>query len=344
MRKIAQRKMDAADQKKVIFSGIQPTGNITIGNYLGAIRNWRSLQNQYDSIFCVVDMHAITVRQDPAELRQKTLQLLSLYLACGLEADKCTFFIQSHVPAHAELAWVLNSLAYTGELGRMTQFKEKSKAHPNNVNMGLMGYPVLMASDILLYNTNLVPVGADQKQHLEITRVLAQRFNARYSPTFEVPEPYIPTVGSKIFSLQNPTAKMSKSDENENAMINMLDDPDTIMRKFKRAVTDSGSEVKFAKGKDGINNLLTIYSLCTNKTIKQAEKEMAGKGYGEFKTIVAEAVIETLRPIQEQAKRHFADKAYLEETMKKGAEKANYLANKTLSKVYRKIGFVPRVR
>lgn len=336
--------MEENTAKKVLFSGIQPTGNITIGNYLGVMRNWRSLQSEYDSIFCVVDMHAITIRQEPAVLRSKTMQLLALYLACGLDADKCTFFIQSHVPAHAELTWILNCLSYVGELGRMTQFKEKSKEHKDNVNMGLMDYPVLMASDILLYNTNLVPVGADQKQHLELARLLAQRFNARYSPTFEVPEPYIPTVGGKIFSLQNPTAKMSKSDENENAMVNMFDDADTIMRKFKRAVTDSDNQIKFAKGKDGINNLLAIYSLFTDKTIKQAEKEMEGKGYGEFKVLVAEAVIASLSPIQKEAARILTDKSFMESIMKKGAEKANTMAGKTLGKVYRKIGFVPRIR
>lgn len=331
--------------KKVIFSGIQPTGRITIGNYLGSLKNWIGMQEEFNSIFCVVDMHSITVNQVPAELRKNTFDLLALYLACGLDPQKSILFVQSHVSAHAELAWVLNTIAYVGEMGRMTQFKDKSRKHADNINMGLMDYPVLMASDILLYQTDLVPVGIDQKQHVELARDLAQRFNNKYSPTFVVPDCYTPKVGAKIMSLQEPTAKMSKSDENENAVITMFDDKDAVLRKFRRAVTDSDGEIRFdTQNKPGISNLLSIYCCFTGKTVEQAQDEFAGKGYGDFKTAVAESVIEGISPIQAEQRRIAADKAYLEQVLKEGADKASRIANRTLDKVYRKVGFIPKAR
>ncbi len=331
--------------KKVIFSGIQPTGKITIGNYLGSIKNWIPMQEEFDSIFCVVDMHSITVNQIPAELRKNTYDLLALYLACGLDPQKSILFVQSHVPAHAELAWVLNTITYVGEMNRMTQFKDKSRKHADNINMGLMDYPVLMASDILLYQTDLVPVGIDQKQHVELARDIAQRFNNRYSPTFVVPECYTPKIGAKIMSLQEPTAKMSKSDENENAVVTMLDDKDAIIRKFKRAVTDSDTEVRFdVENKPGVSNLLSIYSCFTGKTIEQAQNEFSGKGYGDFKIKVAESVIEGIAPIQSEQQRIAKDKAYMDEVLKDGAMRACRIAYKTLDKVYKKVGFIPKIR
>ena len=328
--------------KKILFSGIQPSGFITIGNYIGAIKNWLDLQNEYDCYFSIVDMHAITVRQDPAELRKRTLNFLAQYLACGLSPEKSTIFIQSHVPEHAELTWVLNCFTYLGELSRMTQFKDKSKKHSENINAGLLDYPVLMAADILLYQTALVPVGIDQKQHLELARNIAARFNGIFSDTFTVPEPYIPKEGAKIKSLQDPTAKMSKSDPNENASVSITDTPEVILRKFKRAVTDSNNCIKYSDESSGISNLLTIYSAFTNKTIPQAEQEFEGLGYGDFKLRVAEAVIEKLAPVQEEYKKLLNDKGYLESVYKEGAAKAQYKARKTLSKVYRKVGFVQR--
>ena len=333
------------ENKKVIFSGVQPTGKITIGNYLGAIKNWTTMQEEFNSIFCVVDLHSITVNQVPAELRKNTFDLLALYIACGLDPQKSILFVQSHVPAHTELAWVLNTVTMVGEMNRMTQFKDKCRKHADNINMGLMDYPVLMAADILLYQTDLVPVGIDQKQHVELARDVAQRFNNKYSPTFVVPECYTPKVGAKIMSLQEPTAKMSKSDENENAVVTMLDDKDAIMRKFKRAVTDSDTVVRFdPENKPGVSNLLSIYSCFSGKTIEQAEAEFEGKGYGDFKTKVSEAVIECVAPIQAEQQRIVKDKAYLEEVLKDGAYRASKLAYKTLDKVYRKVGFIPRVR
>lgn len=332
--------IDNITVKKNLFSGIQPTGIITIGNYIGAISNWKKLIDSYNCIFCVVDMHSITVSQVPAELRKNTLELLALYIACGLDPEKCTLFIQSHVPQHAELAWVLNTLTYVGEMSRMTQFKDKSIAHKDNVNMGLMSYPVLMAADILLYNAHLVPVGADQKQHLEITRDLAARFNTRYSDTFTVPEPYIAKSGARIMSLQNPAVKMSKSDENPNAYISLSDDKDTVMRKLKRAVTDSDNLIKSGiEGKEGVTNLLAIYCSLSGKTVAEAEQEFDSAGYGRFKERVAEVVIETLTPLQLRQKQLLGDKQYLNSVIKSGAEKAHRIAAKTLSKVYRKIGF-----
>jgi len=330
------------EEKKTIFSGVQPSGTPSIGNYLGAIKNMAAMQDGYRSIYCIVDMHAITVRQEPAELREKTMKLLALYLACGIDPTKSVIFVQSHVSAHAELAWVLNTLTYVGELNRMTQYKDKIAKHSDNINAGLLNYPILMASDILLYNTDIVPVGQDQKQHLELSRTLAERFNSRYSPTFTVPEPFIPKVGAKIMSLSEPMKKMSKSDENENTFISMTDDEATIMRKLKRAVTDSDTEIKYASSKPGVSNLLTIYSLCEGVTIKQAEERFHGCGYGELKEKTAESVIKILKPIQQRQKEIMSDKEYMQIVLTEGAQKAENIARKTLSKVYRKIGFVSR--
>ena len=330
-------------KKKIIFSGVQPSGKITIGNYIGAIKNWVTLQNDYDCVFCVVDMHAITVAQEPAQLRANTMELLALYLACGINPDTSTVFLQSHVPQHAELAWVLNTVTYIGELNRMTQFKDKCARHADNLNMGLMDYPVLMASDILLYQADLVPVGADQKQHLELTRDIAMRFNSRYSPTFVVPDAYISKTGARIMSLQDATCKMSKSDENENAYVAMSDSADDIRRKFKRAVTDSDTVVRYGEDKPEISNLLNIYCAFAGCTLQEAQKEFEGKGYGEFKPRIADAVIAVLQPVQQEQKRLLADKAYLNQILKEGAAKAEYRAQKTLAKVYKKIGFVPKI-
>ena len=331
-----------SEAKKTIFSGVQPSGKLTLGNYLGAIRNFPILQDEYNCIYCVVDMHAITVRQDPAQLRKQTLEVLAQYLACGLDPEKSTLFIQSHVPAHAELGWVLNCYTMFGEASRMTQFKDKSSKHADNVNVGLFDYPVLMAADILLYQTELVPLGVDQLQHIELARNIAQRFNGVYSDTFKMPEPYIPKAGAKIMSLADPTRKMSKSDENQNAFILLMDKPEDIMRKFKRAVTDSDSRIIMSEDKAGVSNLITIYSLATGKTIEQVEAEFEGKGYGEFKPAVGEAVVELLRPIREKTEDLLKNKDYLERVYREGANKAAYMARKTLDKVYRKVGFVKR--
>lgn len=328
------------NEKKRIFSGVQPSGLLTIGNYLGAIKNWTKLQDEYKSIFCVVDLHALTVRQVPAELRRRTYETLAIYIACGIDPEKSTLFVQSFVPCHAELAWILNCYTMFGELSRMTQFKDKSAKHADNVNAGLFTYPTLMAADILLYQTDLVPVGLDQKQHIELTRDIAERFNGVYGQTFTVPEGFIPEMGKKISSLSDPTRKMSKSDENPNGYVALLDDRDTIIRKFKRAVTDSGSEVVFAEGKDGVNNLINIYSCFTGKTIKEIEREFEGKGYGDFKMAVGETVADALAPIHAEFDRLMADKAYLESVMQSGAQDANRMARKTLSKVYRKVGLI----
>ncbi len=327
-------------KKKVLYSAVQPSGNLTIGNYLGAIKNWVDLQNDFDCFYAIANMHAITVRQDPATLRAKTLELLALYIACGVDPEKCTLYVQSHVPCHAELAWVLNTYTYVGEMERMTQFKSKSLSHADNINMGLMDYPVLMAADILLYQADVVPVGADQKQHLEITRDIANRFNNAYSPTFVVPEPYILKAGAKINSLADPTKKMSKSDENVNASVYLSDDRDTVMRKFKRAVTDSEALVKFDEvNKPGVSNLLTIFSVFSGMSVEEAEKFFEGKGYGDFKTAVGEVVADKLAPIQAEQKRLLTDKKYLNEVLSLGADKAYRAARRTLSKVYKKIGF-----
>lgn len=328
------------DDKKLIFSGIQPTGTFTLGNYIGAVRNWGPLQDEYNCIYCVVDMHAITVRQDPAKLRQNTLNSYALLMACGIDPEKSILFIQSHVKTHAELNWVLCCNTQFGELSRMTQFKDKSQKHPDDINAGLFTYPSLMAADILAYNADLVPVGVDQKQHLELARNVAQRFNQRYGDFFTVPEAYIPKVGAKVMSLQEPTKKMSKSDDNPNAVILILDDKDTIIRKFKRAVTDSEAEVVYREGKDGINNLMTIYSSVTGKDFAAIESEFAGKGYGDFKLAVGEAVADHLEPVRTEFARISQDKAFLKECYTAGAEKALRYSQRTLSKVYRKVGFV----
>ena len=330
--------------KKTVFSGVQPTGKITLGNYLGAIRNWSPLQEEYNCLYCVVDLHSLTVTQVPAELRKNTMELVALYIACGIDPAKSSLFIQSHVHEHAELCWILDTIAYVGEMNRMTQFKDKSRKHADNINMGLMNYPVLMASDILLYQAELVPIGKDQTQHLELARDLAIRFNSRYSDTFAVPEALMFKTGSSIKSLQDPSAKMSKSDPNENAVITLMDDKDAIARKFKRAVTDCDTEVRFAEDKPAISNLLTIYSLCSGETILEAEKRFVGHGYGDFKQAVADAVIAVVEPIQAEQKRLVADKAYLESVLKQGAEQAERIARKTLDKVYRKVGLVGRIR
>lgn len=332
--------MAEQETKKLIFSGIQPTGTFTLGNYIGAIRNWGPLQDEYRCVYCVVDMHAITVRQDPVKLRQNSLQAYALLLACGIDLDKSILFIQSHVRTHAELSWILSCNTQFGELSRMTQFKDKSQRHPDDVNAGLFTYPVLMAADILAYNADLVPVGIDQKQHLELTRNIAQRFNQRYGEFFTLPEPYIPPVGAKIMSLQDPAKKMSKSDTNPNACILILDDKDTIIRKCKRAVTDSEAQVRYAEGKDGINNLMSIYSCCTGASFDEIEREFEGKGYGDFKTKVGEAVIEELTPVRENFNRIVNDKAYLSECMAKGAETAQRISERTLNKVMKKVGFL----
>ena len=309
--------------KKRVFSGVQPTGKVTLGNYLGAIRNWKPLQEQYDCLYCVVDLHSLTVTQVPAELRKNTMDLVALYIACGIDPLKSTLFIQSHVHEHAEIAWILDTVAYVGELNRMTQFKDKSRKHADNINMGLMNYPVLMASDILLYQTDYVPVGKDQVQHVELTRDVAERFNARYSDTFVVPETLLNKSGQSIKSLQDPTAKMSKSDPNDNALISLTDDADTIRRKLRRAVTDSDTCVRHGADKPAITNLLNIYTLCSGVSMAEAEKTFEGKGYGEFKDAVADAVISVVEPIQSEQKRLLADKAYLESVLKQGADNAS---------------------
>lgn len=328
------------ESKKTLYSAIQPTNNLTIGNYLGAIKNWVALQNDYNCFYAVANMHAITVRQNPAELRQRTLSLAALFIACGVDPDKCALYVQSNVSAHAELCWVLNTFTHVGEMERMTQFKDKSLKHADNINMGLMDYPVLMAADILLYQARYVPVGLDQKQHLEIARDIAQRFNNAYSPTFTVPEGIYMKVGAKINDLQEPSKKMSKSAENPNSSVFLTDDRDTVIRKFKRAVTDSGSEIKYdPENKAGVSNLLSVYAVFTGKTVSEAEKEFEGLGYGEFKLAVGEAVADKLAPIQAEQARLLSDKAYLDGVLKTGAERASYTANKTLNKVYKKIGF-----
>ncbi len=330
------------EDKKLIFSGIQPTGTFTLGNYIGAVRNWGPLQDEYNCIYCVVDMHAITVKQAPVKLRQSSLNSYALLMACGIDPEKSILFIQSHVKTHAELSWVLGCNTQFGELSRMTQFKDKSQRHPDDINSGLFTYPVLMAADILAYNADLVPVGVDQKQHLELARNIAQRFNQRYGDFFTLPEPYIPKVGAKVMSLQDPTKKMSKSDDNPNAVILILDDKDTIIRKFKRAVTDSETEVCYRDGKDGINNLMTIYSTVTGKDFASIESEFAGKGYGDFKLAVGEAVADHLEPVRTEFARLSKDKEYLKKCYTEGAEKALRYSQRILSKVYRKVGFVDK--
>ena len=327
-------------QKKKVLSCIQPSGMLTLGNYLGALKNWLNMQEEFDCTFAVADLHAITVRQEPAKLRQQIYSTYALMLALGLDTKKSTLFIQSHVAAHSQLAWLLSCYTQFGEMSRMTQFKDKSAKHADNVNVGLFSYPVLMAADILLYKPDFVPVGADQKQHLEIARDIAERFNGIYGDVFTVPEPYIAKVGARVMSLQDPSKKMSKSDENLNSWVAILDDPDAIMRKFKRAVTDSEAKVCIGEEKLGINNLIGIYSAVTGKTADVITAEFEGKGYGDFKLAVGEAVVEELRPIRERYEAIIKDKAALEALYREGAEKAEYVARKTLSKAMKKVGFV----
>ncbi len=332
------------DNKKVLFSGMQATGNLTLGNYLGAMKNWTNLQEEYECFYSVVDMHSITVRQDPAELRKRARNLLTYYIAAGLDPEKNCIYYQSHVSGHAELAWILNCYTYMGELNRMTQFKDKSAKHADNINAGLFTYPVLMAADILLFQADVVPVGKDQLQHLELTRDVANRFNSIYGDVFTVPEPYIGKVGAKIMSLQDPTKKMSKSDENINASIYLMDDPDTIIRKFKRAVTDSEACVRYTDDQPGIKNLIDIFSACSGMTPEQIVADFEGKGYGDFKMAVGESVVNVLKPIQDRFYELQQDKAYIDSVIKNNAEKAQYYANKTLRKVQKKIGFPEKIR
>jgi len=332
------------NKKKILLSGIQPSGQLCIGNYAGALKNWVNLQEEYDSIFLIVDLHALTVKQIPSELRNRCLSFLAQYIACGINPDKNTIVIQSHVPEHAELAWVLNTITSFGELSRMTQFKDKSKKHSNNINVGLFTYPVLMASDILIYQADMVPVGADQKQHLELARDLAGRFNHNYSDTFPIPEPFIPKSGARIMSLQEPEKKMSKSDENVNNYIALLDAPDVIIKKIKRAVTDSNTDIVYDEKRPGLANLLTLYTILTNTTIDETVGHFKGKMYSQLKSELGEVCVEYLKPMQSEYNRIIQDKVYLNEILKAGAEKARYKARRTLSKVYRKIGLVPLPR
>ncbi|MBR4868660.1 MAG: tryptophan--tRNA ligase [Clostridia bacterium] len=326
--------------KKRIYSAIQPSGMLTLGNYLGALRNWVAMQEEYECIYTVADLHAITVRQEPAKLRKQILETYALLMAVGIDPEKSLLFIQSHVAAHSQLAWILSCYTQFGELSRMTQFKDKSAKHADNINAGLFSYPALMAADILLYQADMVPVGADQKQHLEITRDVANRMNNIYPNVFTVPEPYIPKIGARVMSLQEPTQKMSKSDPNVNAWVAILDKPDDIMRKFKRAVTDSDACVRYAEGKDGINNLMDIYSAVTGKTYDEIEKEFEGKGYGDFKFAVGESVVDTLKPVQDRFNELMNNRDVLEATWRSSAEQAEAIARRTLGKVMKKIGFI----
>ncbi len=329
-------------EKKTIFSGIQPSGVLTIGNYLGAIKNWNKLQDEYNCYYCVVDMHAITVRQEAAKFRARCLDTLAMLIASGLDPAKNIMYMQSHVSSHAELMWVLNCYTYLGELNRMTQFKDKSAKNEENINSGLFTYPVLMAADILLFGSDLVPIGADQKQHLEITRDIAQRFNNAYGDVFTIPEPYIGKTGARIMSLAEPTVKMSKSDENENSYVSLLDKPEVIQRKIKRAVTDSDGEIRFSEDKPGVSNLMSMLSAITGDSFDKIESDYAGKGYGALKQSVADAVCEELAPLQSEYEKIRADKAFLTQVMSDGAQRAGRNSVKILRKVYKKVGFVPR--
>ena len=337
--------MEETVKKKVMLSGIQPSGDLTLGSYLGAIKNWKERAEEFDCYYFMADLHSITVRQVPADLRRRTMEQLAQYIACGLDPEKNTLFVQSHVPAHTQLGWVLDCFTMFGELSRMTQFKDKSQKNAENINAGLFTYPALMAADILLYQPDYVPVGGDQKQHVELCRDVAERFNGVYGDVFKIPEPYIPKVGARVMSLTTPTNKMSKSDHDQNGCVYLMEKPEDIARKFKKAVTDSDTEhcVRYAPGeKPGVANLMSIYSACTGKTFEEIEREFDGQGYGAFKPAVGDAVVEMLRPIREEAQRLMKDKAYLESVYREGAEKAEYIANKTLRKVYKKVGFVPR--
>jgi len=328
------------EKRKVILSGIQPTGNLHMGNYAGAIINWVAMQEEYDCYFTIVDQHSITIRQKAADLRKNTYDMAAMLLACGISPDKSILFLQSHVPAHVQLAWVLYCNTQLGELNRMTQFKDKSKKHPDNINAGLFTYPALQAADILLYQADMVPVGEDQKQHLELTRDIADRFNSHYTPTFTSPDPYIPKFGARIMSLQDPTKKMSKSDENEKATLFLTDTDNVIKNKIRRAVTDSGSDIKYTIDKHGISNLMALYSIAKSMSIPDIEKDFDGVGYGDFKSAVAEAVADYLTPIRDRFEKIRNDKKYLNEVLESGAEAANRTANKTLRKVYKKVGFI----
>lgn len=328
------------EKKKVALSLIQPSGTITLGNYLGALKNWVNMQDEFNCIFALADLHTITVRQEPAKMRKNILEAYASIIACGIDVEKTLFFIQSHVPTHAQLAWLLNCYTQFGELSRMTQFKDKSAKHADNINAGLFTYPALMAADILLYQADCVPVGADQMQHLELTRDIANRFNGLYGNVFKVPEAYIPKAGARVMSLQDPTRKMSKSDENVNGCVQLLDTPEVIMKKFKRAVTDSEACVRYAEGKDGINNLMDIYGAVTGLSHEQIEKDFDGKGYGDFKVAVGEAVVETLRPVRAEYEKLIDDKAYLEQCYRKADEIAFKISQRTLSKAMKKIGYI----
>ena len=332
------------NDKKVLYSGMQATGTLTLGNYLGALKNWVSISDEYECFYGVMDLHSLTIRQEPANFRKNARNLYALYVAAGLDPEKNCLYYQSHVSAHAELGWILDCFTYMGELNRMTQFKDKAAKHADNINAGLYTYPVLMAADILLYQADLVPVGVDQKQHLEICRDIAERFNNLYGEVFTIPEAYIPEAGAKIMSLQEPERKMSKSDENENATVRLLDDTDTVIRKFKRAVTDSGNEVRFSEDKPGVSNLMTIYGCVTGKSMEEIEKEFDGKGYGDFKLAVGECVADELKPLQERYYALLEDKTYIEKCIKENDEKAQYFANKTLRKVQKKVGLTERIR
>lgn len=332
--------IETPKKKEIVFSAIQPSGTITLGNYLGALRNWVTMQDEYDCIYSLADLHTITVRQNPAQMRKNIIEAYASVIACGIDIEKSLFFIQSHVHTHAELSWVLSCYTQFGELSRMTQFKDKSAKHADNINAGLFTYPVLMACDILLYQADKVPVGADQKQHIEITRNIAERFNGLYGNVFKIPDGFIPKNGARIMSLQDPTRKMSKSDENVNGCVHMLDAPEVIMKKFKRAITDSEACVRYGEGKDGVNNLMAIYSAITGLSYEQIEHDFDGKGYGDFKTAVGEAVVEELRPIRERYEKLIKDKAYLEECYRKADEIALKISSRTLSKAMKKVGFI----
>ena len=331
-------------ENKVLYSAMQSTGTLTLGNYMGALDNWVKLADEYQTFYAIADLHSLTVRQDPADIRKRARDLYILYVAAGLDPEKNCIYYQSHVGAHAELSWILNCFTYMGELNRMTQFKDKAAKHSDNINAGLYTYPVLMAADILLYQADVVPVGADQKQHLEITRDIANRFNSIYGDVFTVPEPYIGKATAKIMSLQDPTKKMSKSDENPNASILLMDDPDTIMRKFKRAVTDSDAQIIYKEDKPGIMNLINIYSSITGKTVEEVEKEFDGKGYGDFKMAVGESVVNKLKPLQDRFYDLQKNKDYINSYIKENDEKAAYFANKTLRKAQKKVGLLERIR
>ncbi len=330
-------------KKPTLYSGIQPSGSLTIGNYIGAISNWLKLTDDYNTIYEIADLHALTVRQHPAEFRARALSFFAQYLACGLDPDKSIIYFQSHLPAHAELTWILNCFTYVGEASRMTQFKEKSRKHTDNINMGLMDYPVLMAADILLFQTDLVPTGIDQKQHVELARDIAMRFNSVYSDTFKIPEPYIPKSGAKVYSLQNPTAKMSKSDDDPNGSVLIMDAPDVVMRKFKRAVTDSDATVRYDEvAKPGISNLLTIMSAMTGESIDSLAATYQDKGYATFKAAVGESVVEKFAPIRAKYEEYMQNPAGLKAIAAAGLDKAARIAYKTLNKVYKKVGLVQR--